>query len=134
MRGEREVLVVPRGGDSSARWFLWGALAGAVVALLYTPNTGEQTRRGLTRRLRKLRAMTEEKVDDLFQSLGNGSDAGAASESEEWEDEYGDEEYDDAVSADLPAEAEAPMRVELEERLKEARARRRTRRKEEAAD
>jgi len=57
---EREVVYVQRGGDVSAKWFLWGALAGAAVALFYAPATGEQTRRGVQRRLRKLRAMAEE--------------------------------------------------------------------------
>ena len=54
---ERDVVYVQRGGDVSAKWFLWGALAGAAVALFYAPATGEQTRRGVQRRLRKLRAM-----------------------------------------------------------------------------
>lgn len=137
MRNNRpEVVVVPR-GDSSAKWFLWGALAGAVVALLYTPSTGEQTRRAMTRRLRKLRALTEEKVDDLLQSFGDrGEDPEAGDGAEVDGDGYEDDvdELDDAASADLPAEAEYPLRVELEQRLKDARARRRSRRKEEAAD
>ena len=68
---EREVVYVERGGDVSAKWFLWGALAGAAVALFYAPATGEQTRRGVQRRLRKLRAMAEEKMDELTEQLGD---------------------------------------------------------------
>ncbi len=134
MRSDRpEVVVVPR-GDSSAKWFLWGALAGAVVALLYTPSTGEQTRRAVTRRLRKLRALTEEKVDDLLESFGDRGDD-PSGDAEVDGDGYEDEEdLDDAASADLPAAAEYPLRAELEQRLKDARARRRSRRQEEAAD
>ena len=48
MRDGREVVYVER-GDASAKWFLWGAIAGAAVAVLYAPATGEQTRRGLQR-------------------------------------------------------------------------------------
>lgn len=137
MRRDRpEVVVVPR-GDSSAKWFLWGALAGAVVALLYTPSTGEQTRRTLTRRLRQLRALTEEKVDDLLQSFGQGeteSELGDAVEpDDQFEEEEEEDEFEDSADADLPAAAEYPVRVELEQRLQDARARRR-RRREEAAD
>jgi len=68
---EREVVYVQRGGDVSAKWFLWGALAGAAVALFYAPATGEQTRRGVQRRLRKLRAMAEEKMDEFTEQLGD---------------------------------------------------------------
>ena len=51
---EREVVYVERGGDVSAKWFLWGALAGAAVALFYAPATGEQTRRSVQRKLQQL--------------------------------------------------------------------------------
>lgn len=135
MRRDRpEVVVVPR-GDSSAKWFLWGALAGAVVALLYTPSTGEQTRRALTRRLRQLRALTEEKVDDLLHSFGQGETESELGDGVEPDEQFEEEEdeFEDSADADLPAAAEYPVRVELEQRLQDARARRR-RRREEAAD
>jgi gas vesicle protein len=120
---EREVVYVERGGDVSAKWFLWGALAGAAVALFYAPATGEQTRRGLQRRLRKLRAMAEEKVDELTEQLGDRrqrvddwlDDAGEALEVDD--DDDGEEE-DDAVAPVTP-------RAELEQRLARARSRRR---------
>jgi len=122
---EREVVYVERGGDVSAKWFLWGALAGAAVALFYAPATGEQTRRGLQRRLRKLRAMAEEKVDELTEQLGDRrqrvedwlDDAGEVLEVDDDDDDEGDE--DDAIPPVTP-------RAELEQRLARARSRRRS--------
>ena len=120
---EREVVYVERGGDVSAKWFLWGALAGAAVALFYAPATGEQTRRGVQRRLRKLRAMAEEKMDELTEQLGDRrqrvedwlEDAGEALESDE------DEEFEEEEEESAPV----TPRAELEQRLARARSRRR---------
>ena len=67
-----ELVYVERSGDSSAKWLFWGALLGAGLALLYAPRSGEETRRLLQRRLWKLRAMTEEKLDELSQRFGGG--------------------------------------------------------------
>src|SRR6185369_10206293 len=69
-----EVVYVERGGDSSAKWLFWGALLGAGLALLYAPHSGEETRRLLQRKLWKLRAMTEEKLDELAQQFGAGKE------------------------------------------------------------
>ena len=117
----REVVFVERPGDSSAKWLFWGALLGAGLALLYAPRSGEETRRVLQRRLWKLRAMTEEKFDELAQQFG-GRDA-----FEEFEDE--DEELleADEQPPGMRARAGTPSaREELERRLAEARARRRS--------
>jgi gas vesicle protein len=117
----REVVYVERASDSSAKWLFWGALLGAGVALLYAPRSGEETRRGLQRRLWKLRAMTEEKFDEFAQQLGGGKDA--------IDDLMDDDELDD--SGELPpvrprAASVATAREELERRLAESRARRRS--------
>lgn len=118
----REVVYVERGGDVSAKWFLWGALAGAVVALLYAPATGEQTRRGVQRRLRKLRAMAEEKVDELTEQFGD-----RRQRVEDWlEDAEEVLEVDDEGFEDEEEDVErATPRAELEQRLARARSRRR---------
>src|SRR6185437_5449623 len=71
----REVVYVERGGDASAKWLFWGALLGAGRALLYAPRTGEETRRVLQRKLWKLRAVTEEKLDELAQQFSSGREA-----------------------------------------------------------
>jgi gas vesicle protein len=116
----REVVYVERAGDASAKWLFWGAVLGAGLALLYAPRTGEETRRVLQRRLWKLRAITEEKLDELSQQFGSGREA---------LDELGDEDEDELEEADevpLRPRASGPSaREELERRLAEARARRR---------
>jgi hypothetical protein len=98
----------------------WGALLGAGVALLYAPKSGEETRRVLQRKLWKLRAMTEEKLDDFAQQLGG-------------KDTLDDLMDDDDLGEpdDLPARPRAgasvpSAREELERRLAESRARRRS--------
>jgi hypothetical protein len=120
MRGKsREVVYVQR-GDSSAKWLFWGAVLGAGIALMYAPRSGEETRRGLQRRLWKLRAMTEEKFDELAQQFG-----GPRESLRDLEDEDFDEEELFEPREAPPARARPSAREELERRLAEARARRR---------
>jgi len=114
----REVVYVERGGDSSARWLFWGAVLGAGLALLYAPRTGEETRRVLQRRLWKLRAVTEEKLDELSQQFGGSRDVLEGLDDDE--DELPEEDEAPALRASGPS-----AREELERRLAEARARRR---------
>lgn len=116
----REVVYVERGADSSAKWLFWGAVLGAGLALLYAPRTGEETRRVLQRRLWKLRAVTEEKLDELAQQFGNVRD-----ELEGLDDDE-DELFEEDESPPPRSRAVgASAREELERRLAEARARRR---------
>ena len=119
----REVVYVQR-GDSSAKWLFWGAVLGAGLALMYAPRSGEETRRVLQRRLWKLRAMTEEKFDELAQQFGGSRESLRDLDEEEDFDEEELFESRDAPSARVrPAAPSA--REELERRLAEARARRR---------
>jgi gas vesicle protein len=124
MRGNqrREVVYVERGGDSSAKWLFWGALLGAGVALLYAPSSGEETRRNLQRKLWKLRAMTEEKLDEITQQFGGAKDELEGVMDEEDEENEGDLE---ARSFQGRSPRSSP-REELERRLADARARRRS--------
>ena len=119
-----EVVYVERGGDSSARWLFWGAVLGAGLALLYAPRSGEETRRLLQRRLWKLRAMTEEKLDELTQQFG-GRRAPLADLTDDDEDEELEEEPLQRPSATRAPTAPPGARQELERRLADARARRR---------
>ena len=118
----REVVYVQR-GDSSAKWLFWGAVLGAGLALMYAPRSGEETRRGLQRRLWKLRAMTEEKLDELAQQFGGPRESLHDLDEEDFDDEELFESRD-APSARVHPPPSA--REELERRLAEARARRRT--------
>ncbi len=123
-KGKPEVVYVERGGDASAKWLFWGACLGAGLALLYAPRTGEETRRNLQRRLWKLRAMSEEKLDDLMQTIGGKARELAGSDDEDFDEEALDDEALDAGSAANGHAAPGP-REELELRLEQARARRR---------
>jgi hypothetical protein len=125
MRGRqrREVVYVERGGDTSAKWLFWGALLGAGVALLYAPSSGEDTRRNLQRKLWKLRAMTEEKLDELTQQLGGAKDTlGGLLEDDE--DEFESDEQTPGLYG--RGQVGSSPREELERRLADARARRRS--------
>lgn len=129
-----EIVVIERSGDSSAKWLFWGALLGAGVALMYAPRNGEETRRTLQRSLWRLRAMTEEKLDELMEQYGpGGSEPLSADDLDDEElDRLAEAEgvtaaelLDDAAAAD--DEPELSAREELERRLADARARRRAR-------
>ena len=117
----REVVYVERGGDASAKWLFWGAVLGAGLALLYAPRTGEETRRVLQRKLWKLRAVTEEKLDELAQQFSSGREA-----LDELTDEDEDEFEELGTRPPLRARPSGgSAREELERRLAESRARRR---------
>lgn len=125
MRGRqrKEIVYVERGGDTSAKWLFWGALLGAGLALLYAPSSGEETRRNLQRKLWKLRAMTEEKLDELTQQLGGAKDTLDGLMEDEEDDLEGDDDEARAIYGRGPASS---PREELERRLADARARRRS--------
>ncbi len=85
--------------------FLLGVAVGAVVGFLFAPETGEDTRRKLSKRLRNLRDAAGERVDEVRGLLDAAGD----------EDEEGEEE----------AEDEGSTRERLQRRLEAARRRRR---------
>lgn len=121
---DRRVVYVERGG-SSVKALLLGALIGAGLALLYAPQSGEETRRGLKRRLRKVRALAEEKVDELgerFSGRGRG-ESEPQFPAERIADDLDDAEDD--VAPEMVAPPRGGAREELERRLEQARARRR---------
>ncbi len=91
-----------RGGGFGA--FLLGIVLGAVAGFVFAPTeSGEQTRRKVTKGLRNLKELAEEKVDDVRGLLQE-----AAEEAEEEEDE----------------EPELTTREQLRRRLDAARRRR----------
>jgi gas vesicle protein len=124
-RGGREVVYVERGGDASAKWLFWGALLGAGLALLYAPRTGEETRRVLQRKLWKLRAVTEEKLDELAQQFSSGREA-LQDLTDDDDEEFDELDETPSLRARTGArETSGSARDELERRLAESRARRR---------
>ena len=55
--------------------FALGAIAGAAVALLYAPATGEETRRRLAEKARESRDRAKEMASDLTSAVERGRDA-----------------------------------------------------------
>ena len=91
------------GGGSGFGAFLLGIAVGAVVGFLFAPDTGDDTRRKLGKRLRNLRDAAEEKVDEVRGLL----------------------EADDEAEEEREEEEEPSTRERLQRRLEAARRRRR---------
>jgi len=121
-RREKPGIVVIEQGGGSIGWLLVGGALGAGLALLFAPQTGEETRRLLGKRLGKLRASAEEALEE-FGAEGESEDGVRRSKSED-EDEEVAEEPEAETNGEGPGTA-SPARLELEKRLAEARARRR---------
>jgi gas vesicle protein len=98
---EREVVYVEREGGA-LRPLVLGALLGLAAGILFAPQSGEETRRALRKRLQKVRSLAEDTVGELSEKMGG-----------EWRRPEGREARGDDVRADL------------ERRLAAARARRR---------
>jgi gas vesicle protein len=100
-----------RGGGGFGA-FLFGVVLGAVTGFVFAPTErGETTRRKMSKGLRNLKELAEEKVDEV---------RGLLKEAEE-EAEAEDEE----VEADEEEEPEVATREQLRRRLEAARRRRR---------
>jgi gas vesicle protein len=69
----REAQMEKEGGNGGVRTFaaglMIGALVGAGIALLLAPQSGEETRRLLTRRARRLAEDARERYDDVKHQL-----------------------------------------------------------------
>ena len=106
--------------DASANalpWFLFGLGLGAALGLLFAPQSGTETRRAIGKKVRKLKHLAEDKIEDVMDTAGKKGRqlrevlAEAADDGEEDEEEF----------EPRPSRA----REELERRLAAARARRR---------
>ena len=105
-------------GGSSLPWFLFGLGIGAALGILFAPQSGADTRRSLGKKARKLRALAEEKLDDVMDT-GNKKVRKIRETLAEVADDFDDDE--DEELEPRPSRA----REELERRLAAARARRR---------
>ncbi len=70
-QSDKPVVVIER-SESGLGPFLLGIGIGAAVALLFAPRSGEDTRRDLTNRGRRLRAVAAEKAEELQDVLVGG--------------------------------------------------------------
>lgn len=68
---ETPVVVVEK-SEGGVGAFFWGLVLGAGVALLLAPQSGEETRRMLKHRGRRLWAAAEEKASELQEMLSGG--------------------------------------------------------------
>ena len=101
-----------RGGGFGA--FLFGIVLGAVAGFVFAPTEGgESTRRKVTKGLRNLKELAEEKVDEMRGLLQEAEAEADAADAEESEDETEDDD-----------EPEIATREQLRRRLEAARRRR----------
>lgn len=124
-RDDEAVVVVEKGGGIGA--FLAGAALGAVIALLFAPQSGAETRAMLRARARRLREAAEDRLHDLEEAVETGYERTKASveaglQSAKRSIEARREDARDAYTAGRSAVRTA--RDELERRLADARAQR----------
>ena len=124
--GKKKVVVIHEGG-SALKWLVVGAAVGGALALLFAPQSGEATRRDLSRRLRGLRRAAEARFNDI----GDALTAKEQKLREMAENAFGGDADEDEDEEDAPRAGgkergvAATPRQELERRLADARARRR---------
>lgn len=110
------VVVVAEGGGLGT--FVWGLLLGAGVALLFAPQSGEETRRMLRQRGRRLWSAAEEKAAELQGLVTEGFEDAKSTVEEVIDDRR--HVVRDTIDAGRATAHSA--RDELEKRLAEARA------------
>jgi gas vesicle protein len=123
-----EIVYVRDNGGSGVKWFLAGAAVGGVLALLFAPHSGEQTRHLLKRKARDLRDLAEDGLDDLSYKFEEGKER-VRDEAERVRDavrhRVDDVRERASETRDAVRGAGHSAREELERRLADARVRRR---------
>src|SRR3954471_17157050 len=71
-RDEESPVVIVEKSEGGMGAFFWGALLGAGVALLFAPQSGEETRRMIKNRGRRLWAAAEEKAAEIQDLVTSG--------------------------------------------------------------
>ena len=107
-------IVVERHEDSGVGAFLFGALIGAGIALLFAPRSGEETRENITQGARRLRAAAEDTVRTVQESVTGAVDNVRSQVG------GGVQRARSAIDAGKSAARES--RAEMERRIREARA------------
>ncbi len=132
---DRPVIIVERSSGVGA--FLFGAALGAVAALLMAPQSGEDTRRAIGDRGRRVRDRASEAADELaervegrYEQAKERFENGFESVRKTLKERHG--EAREAVDAGKAAVSTA--RDELEKRLSETRSRRKVTTAEEASE
>jgi gas vesicle protein len=117
-RRKEEPVVIVEKSESGMGSFLWGALLGAGLALLFAPQSGEDTRRQLKARGRRLWAAAEEKASEIQDLVASGFEDAR----ERVEDVIDDRRQQARDVVDAGRAAVHSARDELERRLADARA------------
>lgn len=125
-RDKDQPVVVVEKGDSGMGAFFWGALLGAGLALLFAPQSGEETRRLLKNRGRRIWAAAEDKAAEIQDLVTSGFEDAK----ERVEDAIDERRQATRDVVDAGKAAVHSARDELERRLADARAARRPRRPE----
>ena len=97
------------GGGGGFGAFLFGIVLGAVAGFVFAPTEGgENTRRKMTKGLRNLKELAEEKVDEVRGLLNEAEEEAEAGD--ETEEEQGEEEPEIATREQLRRRLEAARR------------------------
>jgi len=97
------------GGGGGFGAFLFGIVLGAVAGFVFAPTEGgENTRRKMTKGLRNLKELAEEKVDEVRGLLNEAQEE--AAEGDEAEEEHEEEEPEIATREQLRRRLEAARR------------------------
>lgn len=117
----REVTVIETDSGAGLKWFVYGALLGAGLGILFAPKSGEETRDQLARRARRMKEDASEKLEALVDEVETRgrSIKGAV---EDWAGDVAGEVRDGKRELRRTATS---ARDDLERRLAEARRRRR---------
>lgn len=113
-RDEVPYIVIERGGGGGLGSFILGTLVGAGLALLFAPQTGEETQEELKAQALKLKGSAQDRLKETQESLGGRLTAAR-------ENVHGRvENVKEAVESGRKAAAEA--RVDLEKKLEHSKA------------
>jgi len=117
----RDITVIESDSGSSVKWFVYGALLGAGLGILFAPRAGDETRTEIGKRARRLRDTAGDKLDELVDEVQTRSRK-IQGVVEEWTEDVAGELRDG--SRELRRTA-STARDDLERRLADARSRRR---------
>lgn len=123
IRDDAPVVVVEK-SSGGLGGFLLGLVAGAAVALLFAPQTGEETRRQLKDRGRRLRDAAEDRIEDWRSEVQEGYEAAKSRVEEGFESArrtLGETREGARDALDAGRAAMGSARDELERRLEESR-------------
>jgi gas vesicle protein len=107
-------IVVERHDDASLGPFLWGALIGAGIALLFAPRSGRETRENITQGAMRLKDAAEDTVRTMQESVTGAVDNVRTQVG------GGVQRARSAIDAGRSAARES--RADMERRIREARA------------